>query len=150
MRSFGLTWRERNWRGRYLILLGWRLRRGCMITLRLGRKARVIWDFCLRGRRRREKWKRRCGRRMRSCGLRFGRGWRWSTRRRGAWWGSWGANREKDLTQSTQRKHRGRGDASSAHSIAEERKISFWLWGRRSLRGAWRLRRRRIAPFVLP
>src|SRR5260370_18036676 len=98
-----------------------------MITLRVGRKARVIWDFCLRGRRRREKSKRRCGRRMRSCGLRFGRGWRGSTRRRGAWWGSWGANRKKDLTQSTQRQHRGRGVASGAHLIARERKIGFLL-----------------------
>src|SRR6266446_7607008 len=99
-----------------------------MITLRLGRKARVIWDFCLRGRRRREKGKGRCGRRMRSCGLRFGRGWRWSTRRRGAWWGSWGANRKKDLTQSTQRKHRGRGDASRIQ-LPTNGKLAFGFGG---------------------
>jgi len=45
-------------------IVGLEITARCMITLLLGQRGRVTWDFCLRERNRRMRWRGRCGRRM--------------------------------------------------------------------------------------
>src|SRR5580658_113529 len=137
-------------RGMFLELQRLKLRRVCMTTLRVGRKGLVTWDFCLRLVGARRKWRERFVRLTPSWNLKLRRACRLNIQRQGACH-PWVVDR--DLNEWAQRA--GPSKLRSflrASSVNKPRlyMVNLWLWGRRSLREVWRLRRRKIVLVARP